>query len=122
MSSATQRFRSCPVFGALAVIDIGSSYIQRTDVLFVVERVVTEEEPAILTVLPERLVARFQRQPRAKPAFRSSRTLSRSSGCTFWRESRGDYVLHGEAGIVEPLLGSRKRSGPSGPGRQWFAV
>src|SRR5712671_5960916 len=56
-------FVSCPVFGALAVIDIGSSCIPaHQSSLFVVERVVTEEEPAILTILPECSLLDFKRQ------------------------------------------------------------
>jgi hypothetical protein len=48
-------FVSCPVFATLAIIDVGSRRIPaHQSSLFVAERVVTDEEPAILTVLPAR--------------------------------------------------------------------
>src|SRR6266487_5388700 len=63
-------FVSCSVFAALAVIDIGSSCIPAHQTsLLVVERVVTEEEPAILTVLPARSLLDFKRQAASQACF-----------------------------------------------------
>src|SRR6202049_4847106 len=99
-------FVSCPVFGALAVIDVGSGCIPSHQAsLFVAERVVTEEEPAILTVLPERSLLDFKRQAASQACFAllphpfEIFRMVRSGA-----KVRGDYVLHGEAGIVEHCL------------------
>src|SRR5260370_42196048 len=56
-------FVSCPVFGALAIFDVGSRGIPaHQSTLFVEERIVTDEEPAILTVLAARSLFDFKRQ------------------------------------------------------------
>src|SRR6202048_4012600 len=104
-------FVSCPVFGALAVIDIGSSYIPAHQTsLFVAERVVTEEEPAILTVLPAHSLLDFKRLAASQPSFAIFECLLEifrmvDSGA----KVRGKYILHGEAGMVEHCLVRVKR-------------
>src|SRR3984893_6578318 len=99
-------FVSCPVFGALAVIDIGSSYIPAHQTsLFVVERVGTEEEPAILTVLPECSLLDFKRQAASQTCFALlAHPLEIFRMVRSGAKVRGDHVLHGEAGIVEHCL------------------
>src|SRR6202049_2229436 len=99
-------FVSCPVFGALAVIDVGSRCIPSHQAsLFVAERVVTEEEPAILTVLPERSLLDFKRQAASQACFALlAHPLEIFRMVRSGAKVRGDYVLHGEAGIVEHCL------------------
>src|SRR3984893_13539040 len=99
-------FVSCPVFGALAVIDIGSSYIPAHQAsLFIVARVLTEEEPAILTVLPERSLLDFKRQAASQACFA---LLAHPLEIFGMKDTgaivRGDYIFHGEPGIVEHCL------------------
>src|ERR1700688_192498 len=54
---------SRPLFDSLAIIDVGSRRIPAHQMsLFVAERVVTDEEPAILTVVPARPLFDFKRQ------------------------------------------------------------
>src|SRR6202048_5488496 len=111
-------FVSCPVFGALAVIDIGSSYIPAHQAsLFIVERVVTEEEPAILTILPERQLLYFKRQSASQACFALlAYPLEIFRMVRSGAKVRGDYVLHGEAGIVEHCLVRVERLGLPVPG------
>jgi len=62
-------------------------------------------------------------RPRAKPALRSSRALSRSAGMNrYWRGIRGDYIFHGEPGIGRALPGSRRAGGLSLQDDMFFAV
>src|SRR6266404_8357487 len=95
-----------PVFGALAVIDIGSSCIPAHQTsLFVVEWVVTEEEPAILTVLPEHSLLDFKRQAASQPSFAIfERPLEIFRMVDSGAKVRGKYILHGETGMVEHCL------------------
>src|ERR1700730_8179883 len=104
-------FVSCPVFGALAVIDIGSSYIPAHQTsLFVAERVVTEEEPAILTVLPAHSLLDFKRLAASQPSFAIfERLLEIFRMVDSGAKVRGKYILHGEAGMVEHCLVRVKR-------------
>jgi hypothetical protein len=73
--------------------------------VFVAERVVTEEEPAILTVLPERSLLDFKWQVASQASFALFAhpieifRMERSGA-----KVRGKYILHGEAGIVEHCL------------------
>src|SRR6202043_1436550 len=99
-------FVSCPVFGVLAVIDIGSRRIPAHQTsLFVVERVITEEEPAILTVLPERSLLDVKRQAASQACFA---LLAHPLKIFGMKDTgaivRGDYIFHGEPGIVEHCL------------------
>src|SRR4030095_8844970 len=99
-------FISCPVFGALAIIDVGSRRIPAHQLpLFVAEWVVTDEEPAILTVLPARSLFDFKRQATSK---RRLALLAQPLDILRMEDSRtkvgGDHVLHREAGIFEHRL------------------
>src|ERR1700716_3015705 len=73
--------------------------------MLVVERVVTEEEPAILTVLPARSLLDFKRQVASQAccAF-LAHPLKIFRMVRSGAKVRGDYILHGEAGIVEHCL------------------
>src|SRR4029077_20751343 len=69
------------------------------------ERVVTDEEPAILTVLSARSLFDFKRQAASQACFA---LLAQPLEIFGMEDSsakvRGDYVLHGEADIVEHCL------------------
>src|SRR5437667_843182 len=95
ISSRNATFSSCPVFGALAIIDVGSRRIPaHQSSLFVAERVVTNEEPAILTVLPARSLFDFKRQAASK---RRLALLAQPLEIFRMEDSgpkvRGDYIL-----------------------------
>src|ERR1700716_1042502 len=84
--------------------------------MLVVERVVTEEEPAILTVLPARSLLDFKRQAASQACFALlAHPLEIFRMVRSGAKVRGDYVLHGEAGIVEHCLVRIERLGPRGP-------
>src|SRR6202049_920163 len=94
-------FVSGPVFGALAIIDVGSRRIPaHQSSLFVAERVVTDEEPAILTVLPARSLFDFKRQAASQRRL----ALFAQSLEIFGMEDSGakvrdNYILHSKPGI-----------------------
>src|SRR6202030_1655785 len=73
--------------------------------LFIVERVVTEEEPAILTVLPERSLLDFKRQAASQACFALlAHPLEIFRMVRSGAKVRGDYIFQGEPGIVEHCL------------------
>src|SRR6185503_18830064 len=99
-------FVSHPVFGPLAIIDVGSRCIPTQQAsVFVAERVVTDEEPTILPILPQRSLFDFKRETASKgrPALlpQTLEILRMKDPCA---KVRGDYVFHGEAGIIEHCL------------------
>src|SRR4029077_5001839 len=56
-------FVAPPVFPPLAIVDVGSRGIPAHETpLFVAERVVTDEEPTVLTILPPCALFDFKRQ------------------------------------------------------------
>src|ERR687891_2267549 len=60
-------FVSHPVFGSLAIVDVGSRCIPTHEAsLFVAERVVSDEEPTILPILPQRSLFDFKRETACK--------------------------------------------------------
>src|SRR5260370_1973193 len=99
-------FVSCPVFAALAIVNVGSRRIPaHQSSLFVAERVVTDEEPAILTVLPSRSLFDFKRQAASQGGFALlSQPLEIFGLEDSGAKVRGDHILHSEAGIVEHCL------------------
>src|SRR6202030_25778 len=95
-----------PVFGALAIIDVGSRCIPAHQTsLFLVERIVTEEDPAILTVLPEHSLLDFKRQATSQACLAFPARPVKIFGTTdTGAKVRGDYIFHGEPGIDEHCL------------------
>src|SRR5260370_39472670 len=89
-------FVLCPVFAALAIIDVGSRRIPaHQSSLFVAERVVTDEEPAILTVLPARPLFDFKRQAASQRRLAlPSQSLEIFGVADSGAKVRGDYILH----------------------------
>src|SRR5437899_9450371 len=105
-------FVSHPVFGPLAIVDVGSRCIPTYEAsLFVAERVVMDEEPTILPILPQRSLFDFKRETACKgrPAFlpQALEILWMKDPCA---KVRGDHVFHGEAGIIEHWLVGVARS------------
>src|SRR5918996_1521946 len=99
-------FVSCPVFGPLAIVDVGSRCIPTHEAsLFVAERVVTDEEPTMLPILPQRSLFDFKRETACK-----GRAALLPQPLEILRmkdpraKVRGDHVFHGETGIVEDCL------------------
>jgi hypothetical protein len=97
-------FRS--VFSAPAIINVGSRRIPAHQTsMFVVERFVTEEEPVILTVLPEHSLLDFKRHSASQTSFFIfAHPLEIFRMENSGAKVRGKYLLHGEAGVVEHRL------------------
>src|SRR5207244_8507431 len=72
---------------------------------FVVKRVVTDEEPTILPILPQRSLFDFKRETarKGRPALlpQALEILRMKDPCA---KVRGDHVFHGAAGIIEHCL------------------
>src|SRR6202035_447534 len=86
--------------------DVGSRRIPaHQSSLFVVEWVVTEEDPAILAVLPEHSLLDFKRQAASQACFA---LLAHPLKIFGMKDTgaivRGDYIFHGEPGIGEHCL------------------
>src|SRR5437867_11487436 len=101
-----QVFFSDALFRLLAFFNVGSRRIPANEAsLFVAERVVTDEEPAILTILPQRSLFDFKREAarKGRPALvpQPLKILRLKDPCA---KVRGDYIFHGETGIVEDWL------------------
>ena len=97
-------FRS--VFGPFAIIDVGSRRVpaHQTSV-FVAERVVTEEDPAILTIFPEHSLLDFKRQAASQAFFAIfEHYLEFFRMVNSGAKVRGKHILHGEASIVEHFM------------------
>src|SRR6185295_14529550 len=99
-------FVSRPVFGAFAIIDVSSGRVPANEAsLFVVERIVTDEKPTILTILPQRSLFNFKREAACKgrpPLIPQPLDILRMKDPR--AKVRGDYILHAETGIVEDCL------------------
>src|SRR4029079_3467382 len=99
-------FVSHPVFGPLAIIDVGSRCVPTHEAsLFVAEWVVTDEEPTILPILPQRSLFDLKRDtPRkGRPALlpQALDILWMKDPCA---KVRGAYIFHSETGVVEDCL------------------
>src|SRR5438034_2487308 len=101
-----QVFFSDALFRLLAFFNVGSRRIPANEAsLFVAERVVTDEEPTILTILPQRSLLDFKREAACKgrPSLvpQPFEILRMKDPCA---KVRGDYILQGETGVVEDCL------------------
>jgi len=88
--------------------------------MFIAKRVVLDEQPTVLAVLPAHAPLNGDGTPRASASCRWLRSLSTSSG---WKtSSRKDGAL--TASIVRPVKSSvddsRSRRSRQGPARRWF--
>src|SRR5882724_6535519 len=101
-----QVFFSDALFRLLAFFNVGSRRIPANEAsLFVAERVVTDEEPTILTILPQRSLFDLERESTCQcglALFPQSREIFRMEDSR--AEVRGGDIFVGESGIFEDCI------------------